>query len=162
MSYQCACCGKTHEELPDIGFAKPEHYFDVPPEERGDRIQLTNDICVIDNQYYFIRGVIKIPVNDGETYFGIGVWISQKKENFENYQQHPDSSEIGPYFGWLCSDIPEFGNTLSLKTEAHFQNGNLRPWIKLQTSDHPLAVAQQEGISLARAWEVVHEYLPKE
>ncbi|WP_170170381.1 DUF2199 domain-containing protein [Hymenobacter perfusus] len=153
---------KTHDYLPDIGFDKPDHYFGVPEEERSSRVQLTGDTCIIDNEDFFIRGVIKIPITDEEMYFGIGVWISQKKENFENYQQHPDSAEIGPYFGWLCSDISEFGDTLSLKTEAHFQSGNLRPWIKLHTSDHPLAVAQREGISLARAWEIVHEYLPKD
>ncbi|UPL49490.1 DUF2199 domain-containing protein [Hymenobacter sublimis] len=161
MSYVCACCGETHEYLPDIGFAKPENYFDVPPEQRDTRVQVTADTCIIDNQYFYIRGVIKIPLHDSESYFGIGAWISQKEENFWTYQQHPNTDEIGPYFGWLCSDIPEFGETLSLKTQARFQCGNLRPWIELEPTNHPLSVAQHEGISADKAWEIVHEYLPK-
>jgi hypothetical protein len=87
------------------------------------------------------------------------VWVSQKRQNFEAYQRDPDSAAIGPFFGWLCTRIDFYPvNTLALKTMAHFRDGGLRPSIVLEPTDHPLAVDQREGISLSRAWEIVHWY----
>jgi hypothetical protein len=39
---------------------------------------------------------------------------------------------------------------------AHFQGNNQRPLIELQPSDHPLFVDYSEGISLDKAWSIVH------
>ncbi|MBB4602516.1 hypothetical protein HNQ93_003273 [Hymenobacter luteus] len=161
MSYQCACCGETHQGLPDIGSAAPWPMYTIPEQEREQRVRLTKDTCVIDEQEFFVRGVLEIPVHGQEQTFGFGVWVSQSEDHFRCYQKHPDANDIGPFFGWLCTEIQIFAPTLSLKTKAHFQGNGLRPWIELEPTDHPLAVAQREGISLDRAWEIVHEYLPK-
>jgi hypothetical protein len=41
---------------------------------------------------------------------------------------------------------------------AHFRRGGLGPTIELAATDHPLAVDQRDGISLAKAWQIVHYY----
>ncbi len=55
-------CGQLHDELPDIGSDKPAQWWDVPEQERDERIELSSDTCVIDGQLFFIRGVIQIPI----------------------------------------------------------------------------------------------------
>ncbi len=73
--------------------------------------------------------------------YGIGVWVSQKRENFLAYLKSPESTDVGPFFGWLCTPIsydPE--ETLYLKTMAYFRSGTLRLAILLEPTDHPLAV----------------------
>lgn len=162
MAYRCHTCNEEHDDLPDIGFQKPEPWFDVPEEELARRVVLTADTCVIDDEHYFIRGVLLIPIVDRPEGppFGFGVWVSQKKENFEAYVDSPDSDEIGPFFGWLSTRIPCYEeDTFLLKTRAHFQGGNRRPLIELEPTDHPLSIDNREGITLARAWEIVHEYI---
>jgi hypothetical protein len=162
MSYRCSVCGKEHDDLPDIGADKPDQWFGIPEKERKRRVKLTADTCVIDNQDYFIRGVVEIPIREQEEPFGFGVWVSQKRENFEKYLANFDSDKIGPFFGWLCTRIAYYPvDSRMLKTMAHFRAGNLRPWIELEPTDHPLAVDQREGITLAKAWETVHFYEPK-
>ena len=122
MSFRCATCGIIHEGLPDYGFKFPDYYFGVPEEERGSRIKCDSDLCAIDNEDFFIRGVILIPVHDQELDFGIGAWISQKKDNFETYRKNYESTEIGPFFGWLSNRIPFFEeDSTNLKTMVHFQ-----------------------------------------
>jgi hypothetical protein len=156
MAYRCATCGKLHHDLPDLGADKPDLWWDVPAEERPRRVILTPDTCVID-EHCFIRGVIEIPVHDEAEPFGLGVWASQKKENFQTYLDNFDSAAIGPFFGWLCTNVAYYpGGTHHLKTMAHFRGGGLRPAIEVEPTDHPLAVDQREGITLARAWEIVH------
>lgn len=159
MRYRCSVCGESHEDLPDVGTDRPDYWWGVPEEERGRRIRLTADTCVIDDEDFFIRGVIEIPVHGYGRNFGFGVWVSQKRENFFTYLENPDSAEIGPFFGWLSTRISYYGeDTLSLKTMAHFRGGGLRPSIELEPTDHPLAVDQRDGITLAKAWEIVHFY----
>jgi hypothetical protein len=158
-SFRCATCGQLHDGLPDIGSAEPYHYLTVPEQERARRTQLTSETCIIDGEDYFIRGVIEIPVHDYPERFGFGVWVSQKRENFDTYRRHPDTAAIGPFFGWLCTRIDIYPlDTLGLKTMAHFRDGRLRPYIVVEPTDHPLAVDQRHGITLDRAWEIVHWY----
>ena len=138
----------------------PDQYWDVPEEERGRRVVITSDTCIIDDEDFFIRGVIEIPVHDYPETFGFGVWVSQKRENFDTYMENFDSSEIGPFFGWLCNSIGYYEEeTLLLKTMAHFRGEGLRPSIEVEPTEHPLAVDQHEGISLEKAWAIVHFYM---
>jgi hypothetical protein len=160
MSFRCSTCGDLHEDLPHVGMDKPDHYWDVPEEERDERINFTSDTCIIDNEDYFIRGVIEIHVHGSPENFGFGVWVSQKKENFYTYLENFDTSEIGPFFGWLCTDIGYYPEeTQLLKTMVYFQGDGLRPCIELESTEHPLAVAQRDGITLEEAWKIVHFYL---
>jgi hypothetical protein len=160
MSYVCSYCGQTHEDLPDLAFDRPVYAQNVPEEERTDRVQFDDDLCVVDGTYYFIRGVIAIPILDQSATFGIGAWVSQKPENFHSYVEQFDSAEIGPFFGRLSNEFMFGGEpTLNLKTMVHFQGKGLRPKIELEPTDHPLAMAQQNGLSLDEAWAFLHERL---
>ena len=160
MIYKCSTCGETHDDLPDIGHDKPYYWFTVPLEERSIRTELTEDTCIIDDEDYFIRGVLHIPIHDYERSFGFGVWVSQKKENFYTYLDNPDSDQIGPFFGWLSTEIPYYEeSSLSLKTMAHFVGNKERPRIEVELTDHPLAIDQDKGITLAKAWEIVHFHM---
>jgi hypothetical protein len=160
MIIECSTCDEIHEGLPDIGADYPDPYFDVPEEERNGRVFVTSDLCSIDDEHFFIRGVISIHVHDQDNDFGFGVWVSQKKENFQTYVDNFESADIGPFFGWLSTTLscyPE--DTFCLKTMAHFRDAKQRPSIELEPSDHQLSLDQQNGISLERAWELVHHYL---
>jgi hypothetical protein len=161
MTYKCSTCGEVHDDLPDIGNDEPYYWFTVPEDERLARTQLTEDTCIIDDEDYFIRGVINIPIHDYDRDFGFGVWVSQKKENFDTYVKNFNSAQIGPFFGWLSTDIGYYDETsLSLKTMAHFTGNGGRPRIEIDpTIEHPLAIDQRKGITLSKAWEIVHFYL---
>lgn len=160
MSYRCLVCGELHDGLPDISLDRPDYWWGVPEEERDSRVVFVgSDACIIDDEDFFIRGVIEIPIHDYPERFGFGVWVSQKRENFYTYLDNFNSSEIGPFFGWLSTNITYFKeDSLSLKTMAHFRGENLRPSIELDATEHPLAIAQRDGITLDKAWEIVHFY----
>lgn len=157
MSYQCQICGGAHDGLPDIAFKWPDTYFGIPEEERSARVRGSTDTCAIDDEYFFIRGLILIPVHGQSSELGIGVWVSQKRENFEAYLKEFDSAEIGPFFGWLSNRLPFYDqDTWALRTMARFQGNKQRPLIDLEPSDHPLYADYSQGVTLARAWEYVH------
>ena len=162
MSYTCASCGEVHNDLPAIGSAAPAQWSKEYADDTNSL--LTSDLCIIEGRDYFVRGVLQIPIHDYEQTFDWGVWVSQKKENFEMYRKHfDDGVQIGPFFGWLSTQIEYYSEeTLNLKTMAHFSTHGQRPLIHLETSDHPLARSQQKGISLEAAWKIVHWYETRE
>jgi hypothetical protein len=154
MTIRCAVCGDEHEGLPDIGLYAPDPYLAVPEDARAERTTFTPDRCTVrdeDGEHYFVRGVILIPVHGQDEPFGLGVWVSQSRANYERYAR---DEEMAPTFAHYEQD------TFLLKTHVHFHGADQRPTIELEPTDHPLAVEQRDGITLARAWEIVHRYLP--
>jgi hypothetical protein len=61
--YTCSCCGKYHDELPtSYGTLAPVYYEFATPAEREKRFELSEDLCVMDNEHFFIRGCVEIPI----------------------------------------------------------------------------------------------------
>lgn len=161
MSYTCATCGEEHDDLPAMGSAAPFQWSS--DYENDTNSLLTSDLCIIEGRDYFVRGVIQIPIHNYEQTFDRGVWVSQKKENFELYRKHfNDGVQIGPFFGWLSTRLDYFSaDTLNLKTMVHYRTNGHRPWIEVEPTEHPLAAHQRDGITISQAWEIVHFYDPK-
>lgn len=158
ISFKCNSCGETHQGTPTFGWTYPVQYLSIPKEEREQRISLGTDDCVIDEKHFFIRGCLEIPVIGESEPFAWGVWVSLSKENFTQFIQYfgnEKRAHIGPFFGWLCSDIWLYPTqTLNLKTQVHLRDNMTRPYIELERTSHPLAIEQREGVSVARIAEI--------
>jgi hypothetical protein len=83
MTYKYTSCGEIHDDLPDLISDRPTYAAATPEEEFADRVQLDEDLCIVDKEHYFIRGVLRIPIHEEDQDLGLGVWVSQKKENFD-------------------------------------------------------------------------------
>jgi hypothetical protein len=147
-----------HDDLPmHYGAAAPALWFLIPEAEREQRCLLSSDQCIIDGKYFFIVGNLEIPVAGVDERFSWDVWVSLSDKNFsracELWEREGRQSEP-PYFGWLSTSLPGYPDTLSLKTMVHTREVGRRPWVELEPTDHPLAVEQREGITLARVQEI--------
>ncbi len=153
-------CGEHHPGLP-MSFAAdaPAPYYWLPEEERAARVDLTPDVCVIDGGEFYVRGVLEIPILGTEELFVWGVWASLSEQSYRRTLELWDDEgreNEPPYFGWLCTDLPVYLDTLSLKTLVHERPVGARPFVELEPTDHPLAVEQREGITPDRAREISH------
>ena len=105
----------------------------------------------------FIRGCIEIPIIGRSDVLMWGVWSSLSKESFlralELWNIDPDEGESAR-FGWLSNNIKGYPPTLNLKTNVHFRAGRSRPRIVLESTDHPLAVEQRDGITIERVQQI--------
>lgn len=160
MPYTCATCGEVHEDIPSYGSAVPAQYWQVPPDKIKSDVFLTSDSCVILDKYFFIRGCIEIPIHGQNSPWVLGAWVSLKEENFMKWQEcyNDDTRDhVGPFFGWLCSSIPCYEETMLLKTMAHLQNNTIRPRLILEPTDHKLSVDQRNGVDLEYVWKMIHD-----
>jgi hypothetical protein len=134
----------------------PAYWYGVPEAERATRCVLLDETCTIDNQHFLIKGNIEIPVHGQAQPFVWTVWSSLSQASFERalrLWEDPRRRAEPPYFGWLSVVLPGYPNTLELAMHVHSREVGARPSFELEPTDHPLAVEQQQGISLARVQE---------
>src|SRR5262249_23941830 len=124
--------------------------------------QLSSDQCAIDNKYFFVLGRIEIPVVGCEEPFVWLAWVLLSQKNFRRASELwcTVGRENEPaYFGWLSSALPYEPSTLNLKVNLHTRPVGERPFIELEPTEHPLAVEQRQGISLARVQEIAERLM---
>lgn len=161
--YQCSCCGKFYDKIPlCFGFDFPDYYFSIPEEERESRIELKESLCVVDEKYFFHRGRFTIPIIDYKEDLIFNVWSSISKDNFckrMDLWENSERTNEEPYFGWLQTNIPTYGETLNFKTIAIEQKTGLIPEIKSIEEEQQLTIDQENGITYNRALEIVDEIM---
>lgn len=165
ISFECATCGQVHDGLPAFGWDYPLQYLNVPEGERDARIHLTSDTCIIDETEFYVRARLEIPVHGSPDPMSWGVWVSLSQANFDRFVdllEAPGRERHGPWFGWLCSALPCYPDTLLLKTHVHPQPVPMRPLVELEPTEHPLAIDQREGIGPERVAEIVTSVLHPE
>jgi hypothetical protein len=112
---------------------------------------------VVDEEFFFVRGCIEIPVIGETEPFSWGVWVSLSEANFSEWVKCYDLDErshVGPFFGWLNAWLKPYPDTINLKTMVHIRDNGIRPYIELQPTDHPLAIEQRNGITVERVAEL--------
>jgi hypothetical protein len=161
--FKCTSCGEWHEGMPAFGADAPLDYYSVPAEERDKRCVLDSNTCVINQQYFYVLGCLEIPVHGDAETFSWGVWVSLSKNSFDHFLacfDSPNRSHVGPFFGWLSTQLALYPSTLNLKTRVHLRDNGVPPYIELEPTDHPLAVEQRNGISVDRVAQIFahHEH----
>jgi hypothetical protein len=151
--WKCALCGVEHGDLPTcFGFEAPWRSY-VREEEFESRVLLTPDQLIIDDEDFFIRGHIEIPIQGMTVPFAYSVWTSLSRKSHDRIGERweaPDRASDPPYFGWLCTWLPNYPKTTSLKIMVQSREPGVVPLFTLEPTEHPLAVEQRNGISQAR------------
>ncbi len=157
--FKCATCGKTHQNLPRSFAADfPDMYSNMKREERDARAIIGSDQCVVDQQWFFIRGCLEIPVVGSTEPFLWGLWASVREEVFdeisESWEETGREKIRGPFKGRLANSLSVYAETLNLKVKILIQPAATRPLFIVEQIEHPLAIEQQNGISEDRANEM--------
>lgn len=161
--FACSCCGTWHDSVPMSYGADAPIYWDwLSESERRERAELSSDQCIIDNQHFFLRGRIEIPILDAADRFYWGVWVSVSPESFRRSSElwrQAGRENQPPFFGWLSTRLPVYTDTLNLKTMVHTQRIGERPLIEIEPTDHPLAPEQRNGITFKRLQQIAEAML---
>ncbi|MBK8479204.1 MAG: DUF2199 domain-containing protein [Opitutaceae bacterium] len=168
MNLKCAICGEEHD-VADFAwhFREPLPWLLASDAERAHSA-MTEEQCELvthEGMHLFIHALLHIPIKGSDEVFTWGVWCSLSEKSYSEVSDNWENSErvgLGPYFGWLCSKIPEYPDTMYLKTHVHQREVGLRPTVELEQTMHPLAIHQREGIERAELSRIVsvlfHDY----
>jgi len=162
MNWICHTCGVEHTDIPlCFGIEAPWRAL-VPANEFAQRVDLTTDQCVVDEQHFFIRGHIEIPIHDYPEPLAFSVWSSLSERSFLHLCERWDASDRGsdpPYFGWLSSPVAFYPSTIHLKLSVQSRTPGLTPLFTVEPTEHPLALDQHNGIRIERWHQIAHHLL---
>ncbi|MCL6293955.1 DUF2199 domain-containing protein [Jejuia spongiicola] len=162
--FKCVKCGQVHSEWPALTFKSPVNYDSLSDQEKSEFGKLDSDFCEIhytDQIDRFIRVTLTQKVNDNCENLDYGLWVSLSEKSFSNYKENFDNEnhETG-YFGWLCSNIPEYGDAMSIPCDVITKAGNSRPEIfPHQDFDHPFVKDYYNGITKAEAKKRINDMI---
>jgi hypothetical protein len=165
--FSCATCGKVHLNLPSSFAADfPDMFANMKREERDVRATIGSDQCIVDQEWFFIRGCLELPVLGSTEPFLWGLWAAVREQVYdeisETWQQKGREKIRGPYKGRLANSLSVHAGTLNLKVTILIQPVGTRPLFVVDELAHPLAVEQQTGISKRRANELAALLLHQE
>lgn len=158
-SFVCPTCGQSHEGVP-LSFAAdfPDMYANMSESDRGTRALISSDQCIVDEERFFIRGCLEIPILNSSEVFVWGLWASVKEEVFneisESWEEEGRETHRGPFKARLANSLSVYPETLNVKLRVAIQPVGTRPLFMLEEEQHPLAMAQQHGISRLEAMEL--------
>ncbi len=163
-NFKCPECGQAHSEWPALTFKSPSNYHNLSDQEKVKLGKLDSDFCEIHYQDQidrFIRVTLTQKVNDACENLDYGLWVSLSEKSFSDYKTNFDSQNHEVcYFGWLCSTIPEYENTMSIPCDVITRKGNQRPEIfPHQDFDHPFVRDFYDGISKSEAENRINEMI---
>ena len=169
VRWKCGTCEKWHTGVPDFGYDTPDPWTDED-EEKHEKSRLRSilrkkpktwrdeDYAVRNDEEFYVRGLIHLPIVGTDQHFRWGVWGSLSRDNF--YKLHamdddPKRVELGPMFSWLSNWIPEYGEVENIKMQMHPQEPGMRPHFEIEHTDHPLAQEYHHGITPERVKEIM-------
>jgi hypothetical protein len=136
----------------------PDMYANMKREERDARALIGSDQCVIDQQWFFIRGCLEVPILGSDEPFVWGLWASVKEDVYDEisdcWSLMGREKLHGHFKGRLANSLSVYPETLNLKIEIGIQPVGTRPLFRIEETDHLLAQEQSSGTSLARAREL--------
>jgi hypothetical protein len=154
-NYKCATCGQVHPGLP-MSFAAefPDQYANMSREQRDARAVIGSDQCIIDQEWFFVRGCLEIPIIGTDEVFLWGLWAFVREEVFDEISECElvgREKSRGPFKGRLGNSLADYPETLNLKLRIALQPLRARPLLVIEETDHPLAIEQSSGITHDRA-----------
>jgi hypothetical protein len=170
LKWKCGSCDEWHYgPALDFGFEKPD-YWSADHEKQHKRNRLlptlgrkgktwrNGDYAVCDNEHFFIRGIIRLPIIGTNEHFCWGVWGSLSKTNFLRLHAAEKEAEETKtpvrMFSWLSNSISDYPEA-DIKMQAHIQGGDLRPVFEIEHTNHPLAQEYHHGIHPRRVKEIM-------
>jgi hypothetical protein len=150
MTWFCARCGEPHDELPAVAFQAPDAWDCATEDERKADFDLSPDVCVQRNEYFYVRCSLKLPIIGTSETFDFGIWSTLSETSFDDYMD---------YFGWLANQPPGYPDVTGVKCNVHPSEPDFRPLLELEDGGHPLCRHFHDGMTREFAAEYVHEHL---
>ena len=152
MSFICKTCGKEHDEWPpDFAFGRPDEVFALPADERATRARESDDFCMLDENRFFIRTVLHIPLHErsGEQW-GLGLWVEVSEANGRRYYElyDVDASNEPGFTGRIANAVAYFPDSLGAEVQVKLGPASKRPTLWFDgEAGNSLARAQVSGLS---------------
>jgi hypothetical protein len=154
----CSVCGKTHSpDASELSFDLPDEIFEFSEEERTQRCTISDDVCTVDRERFFIRGLLPMRVDGRTQVYRIGMWAEVSVEVYRRIYQlwsDPHQADEPHLPGAVANQLPlQTQNMRALPISIKLIGQKSRPEFFVQSQEHSLYREQMNGIDEHRALE---------
>lgn len=156
MTFVCSVCGQHHDErLLDIRLGLPGAIHALHPDERQERAWLADDFAVLDDERFFVRGLLELPIPELDDRFAYGTWCEVEMTDFQELMQRWHSDEqFAPVGCALANELDPYRATTGLRAMLCATSADQLPRVELADAPHALVHDQRSGITVDRSDEL--------
>jgi hypothetical protein len=140
MPFVCSVCGEHHDErLLDIRLALPHVIHALDADARTRRAWLADDFAVLDDERFFVRGLLELPVPSLHDRFAYGTWVEVAMTDFQELMRRWHSDEqFAPVQCVLANELEPYRDTLGLRATLRATALDRLPLVVLADAAHEL------------------------
>jgi hypothetical protein len=156
MPFVCSVCGEHHDErLLDIRLGVPHVIHLLDSGARTRRAWLADDFAVLDDERFFVRGLLELPIPRLDDRFAYGSWVEVSMPDFQELlRRWHDDAQFAAVACTVANELEPFRDTLGLRATLRATAPDRLPAIELAAAPHELVDAQRRGISVRRSDEL--------
>ena len=159
----CACCGELApiSEL-ELSFRLPDDVFKLSKTEQGARCRLNSEYVVLNDNRFFIRALIPLPVHGRTESYHIGIWAEVSKKDFVrvlSLSAKPALASAPPIPARLANQVPFHESTMGLSVTLQLTGPDTVPEVQVRPCNHTLYAEQCNGIDEGRVLEYAQPVL---
>ena len=154
---KCPCCEKlVPAEDMELSYRKPDAVACMDQEDIDAQCKYTDDYYACEEKYFYIRGILPLPVLEAGRNYHLGVWVQVSSNSFNkiwDLWDDKNQSNEPPIRALLANDIHLHENTQNIEVEIQLTGPTSRPNVIVKDHESSLYKEQQHGIAIHRASE---------
>ncbi|WP_295752410.1 DUF2199 domain-containing protein [Undibacterium sp.] len=153
----CSCCGKlVPASNIELSFRRPDEIAALEEPDINERCKFNDDIYVLDEQRFFIRCTLPLPVHESADHYAIGAWAEIGQTDFTriwDLWEDENQSNLPAICGTLANKVPLTMGSINCAIEVKLTGPTTRPEIKVLDELCSLYKEQTFGVTAHRASE---------
>jgi hypothetical protein len=156
MPFVCSVCGEHHDErLLDIRLGLPHDIHVLDDDARARRAWLADDFAVLDDERFFVRGLLELPIPGLDDRFAYGTWLEVSMADFQELMRRwHDEEQFAAVECTLANELEPYRATVGLRATLRATAPDRLPAVELAAAAHELVRAQRAGITVDRSDEL--------
>jgi hypothetical protein len=156
MPFVCSVCGEHHDErLLDIRLGLPHDIHVLDDDARARRAWLADDFAVLDDERFFVRGLLELPIPGLDDRFAYGTWLEVSMADFQELMRRwHDEEQFAAVECTLANELEPYRATVGLRATLRATAPDRLPAVELAAAPHELVRAQRAGITVDRSDEL--------
>lgn len=154
---KCPCCEKMVPAIDvELTYRLPDDIASMDVEERDSTCKFTNDYVVCNDEYFYLRCVLPLPIHDTGREYCLGVWVQVSPNSFNKvWELWDDDAQVSepPFRGLLANNVHLNTGASNAEVMVKLTGSKTRPVVTVKDVACSLYKEQQCGITIHRSSE---------
>ncbi len=157
--FSCDVCNQEHDLPLSMAFALPDFVNKLLPWDRESRVKMSEDWCIVDEKFFYLRSCLEVPIESVEKPFTWGVWVTIGLNDFDQTMEmweDPERADEPEYVGTIANTMPSYNETRNVRVLIRTRKPGERPLVLIDDANHQLhkdqatSMPRQKVIELAK------------